>query len=369
MFYAIRILVNQPIRLILTIGGISLCMILILFLMGVYRGVADGSVEYIRENNADFWILQKNSTNILRGTSILRAQSEQTIRLNVNVEEVSPVLLLLTNITSYRGNSTVFLAGYNPNQKLGGPPKIKTGRSIESSNEIVIDQSYAKKYNYKIGDNIIILSDTLIIVGISEGTNAFVIQYAFTTLEQTQSIIGFSGLITCFLVKIKDGSDRIKIKGELQESLNGCVVYEHNEFLENNIKEMEAGFLPILSAIAMFGAVVLTSVLSLILSINILEKKKDFAVLKILGAPKGFLPGIVIHQAGLIIVFSWLTALFLFYPIDIVIEALIPEINTITNLSQIFFILIIGMVIGLISSVLSIRRLKKIYPLEVFYEK
>jgi len=52
--------------LALTIGGVSLCIVLMFFLLAVYRGVADGSVEYIRRNKADLWVLQRNATNILR---------------------------------------------------------------------------------------------------------------------------------------------------------------------------------------------------------------------------------------------------------------------------------------------------------------
>lgn len=369
MFYAFRILCNQPTRLILTVLGISLCMMLILFLMGVYRGVADGSVEYIRENKADFWILQKNSTNILRGTSILRSHKEETIKLNENVESVSPVLLLLTNIKSKNGNSTVFLTGYDPDITLGGPPKIKEGRGVKLSSEIVLDRSFAKKNKLNLGDKISIITDTLTIVGISEGTNAFVIQYAFTTLEQTQSVIGYPGLVTFFLVKLKNGSNKSKIKKELDDSLKGCVIYDQSEFLQNNIKEMESGFLPILLALTAFGAVVLTSVLSLILSINILEKKREFAVLKILGAPNGFLPGIVLQQAVLIIFISWLTAIILYMPVKVLIENLIPEVSAKTELSHIVTVLIIGLVAGIVSSIISIRKVRKIYPLEVFYEK
>ena len=37
--YAIRILLRQPVRSVLTVGGIALCIVLMLFLLGVYRGI------------------------------------------------------------------------------------------------------------------------------------------------------------------------------------------------------------------------------------------------------------------------------------------------------------------------------------------
>lgn len=369
MTYSIKILSAQPVRLSLTVCGVALCMILMLFLLGIYRGVADGSVDYIRENKADLWILQNNTTNILRGTSFLSSSQGRVIKKYNDVQTVSPVLLLLTNIKNGKDNLTIFLAGYDPSLKLGGPPKIINGRNVKEDDEIVLDRSFAVKNNFNVGDKVRLQDDSLTVVGISSGTNAFVIQYAFTTLNEAQSLSGIPGLVTCFLIKLNDAGNAVKASCDIQGRLKGISVYPYREFLQNNIKEMESGFLPILYAIAFLGAVVLTAVLSLILSINILEKKKDFAVLKMLGAPKFFLPAIVVQQAVLICIFSGLVSAAAFFPLAELIEKISPEVCTKTTVSQIAAVQCAGIIMGLISSSVSIRRIRKIYPLEVFYDK
>jgi putative ABC transport system permease protein len=340
-----------------------------LFLFGIYRGVADGSVEYIRENKVDLWVLQRNSTNILRGTSILSAYQKERIKKNKNVEEASPVLLLLTTVKNSDKRSTIFLAGYDLATGLGGPPKIIKGRTISADNEIVLDNSFALNNGINVGDDLVILDDTLKVTGISSGTNAFVIQYAFTTLDEAQTLLGFPGIVTCYLVKTKNGSDVNKTAEELQSLITGSAVYNHSDFLANNIKEMESGFLPILYAVAALGAIVLTTVLSLILSINILERKKDFAVMKMLGAPSGFLPQLIIQQALFITLTSGLLSVLLFFPLVLTIEQLSPEVSTITTPFQILVVLSIGLIMGMLASVMALSRLRKIYPLEVFYER
>ena len=170
MLYTIKILLHQPTRFVLTVIGISFCMILMLFLFGIYRGVADGSVEYIRENKVDLWVLQRNSTNILRGTSILSAYQKERIKKNKNVEEASPVLLLLTTVKNTDKRSTIFLAGYDPATGLGGPPRIIKGRTISGDDEIVLDNSFALNNGFNVGDDLVILDDTLKVTGISSGT-------------------------------------------------------------------------------------------------------------------------------------------------------------------------------------------------------
>ena len=70
--YATATLREQPQRLALTVAGVALCVILMLFLLAVYRGVAVGSIAYVASSDADVWVLQRHAANILRshGASI-----------------------------------------------------------------------------------------------------------------------------------------------------------------------------------------------------------------------------------------------------------------------------------------------------------
>ncbi len=364
--YAIRILLHQPFRYLLTAGGIGLCIVLMLFLMGIYRGVADGSVDYIRQNQADLWILQRNTTNILRGTSILSTAHGYVLNGIPELENVSPVLFLLSTIKMRGRSATVFLAGYDPAARHGGPPGLVDGRNILSDNEVVLDKSFAAKYGLQIGDTVRINHDTLRIIGFSTGTNAFVIQYAFVSLKQAQSLIDYHTLVTCYCADIKTGQELGPVRDDLLREVPGIVVYSHDEFLLNNIYEMQSGILPLLYAVAVLGSIVLTVILTLILSINILEYRMDFAIMKTLGAPAGYLPGLIINQAFFLTSGAVVIGLVLFFPIVFLIREISPEIETITSFGHILTILLVVAVMSLLSALIAIRKLGKIYPLEVF---
>jgi len=364
--YAVRTLRSQPLRLILTIGGVALCVILMFFLISVYRGVADGSVEYVRQNSTDLWVLQRNATNILRGSSLISAAQGEKIRQISGVKSVSPVLLILATIKKGDRDRTVFLTGFDPEEGLGGPPQLASGRTVLKDDEIVLDKAFAAKFKFKMGDHVEIQKHSLEIVGISTGTNAFVIQYAFVTLRFAQKMMGFPGIVTCCLVKVKDRNNLEKVAGKIREELPGLEVYDHKTFLENNIREMESGFLPLLYTVAVIGAVVLTVILSLLLSVNILEKRKDFAVLKTLGSPKGFLRRLIIEQALLISSAASVVAMIVFFPMVQLIEKISPEVSTKSTVGQIIVVVIVVEIMSLISSFLSIRGLRRIYLLEAF---
>jgi len=364
--YVLRILIAQPLRLMLTLLGIALCIILIMFIIGIYNGVAEGSVEYIKKTKADIWVLQANSTNILRGSSLLRAGYLNVIKKDTSVKSSTSVLILLTNIKIQKRNATVLLTGYVPGSE-GGPPKIIDGREVQLNNEIVLDKSFSAKYDLIIGNEILIKEDTLIVVGICSGTNAVVTQYAFVTLEYAQSTVELPGLASFFILNCNSGTNLSALQKRIEDKLPGRFsIYQNQKFLENNIAEMEAGILPLFFAISAIGGIVLAIILSLILSVNILERRKDFAVMKVLGSPKSFLYNLIISQALLLALISELVGVILFYPLVNFIEKISPEVNTIINSNHLIFITLVTCIISFVSALFSCRRIRKIYPLEVF---
>jgi putative ABC transport system permease protein len=364
--YSLHILRAQPLRSALTVGGIALCAVLMLFLLSIYRGVADGSVEYIRHNKTDLWVLQENATNVLRASSILSRGHGKILEGIHGVRSVSPILFLLSTIRKGEQGSTVYLTGYDPSTGVGAPPSLVQGRHVQDDRDIVLDQSFAEKYGFRLGDCIILKGDSLHVVGISGQTNMFVIQYAFVTLRQAQAQIGYPGLVTCYLVRMQDNETPAEMKERIREEIPGLEVFTHDEFLRNNIREMQSGFLPLLYTIAAIGAIVLTTILTLILSMSILERRKDFAVMKTLGSPRRFLDGLVYGQGLYISSAGCAAALGLYYPMVNLIEAISPEVSTRTSMEQILGVCCAVSVMSIVSSYLAVRRIKRIYPLEAF---
>ncbi|MCP4706864.1 MAG: FtsX-like permease family protein [candidate division Zixibacteria bacterium] len=371
--YSLKIFKAQPTRFILSIGGIGLCIILMLFLLASYNGVKIGSMEYITQNKTDLWVMQKNASNIMRCTSVLFPKHLKAIRKSDGVESAAPVLLILTPIKKGNKVATVYLAGYDINeergdrQSLGGPPVIIEGRSIKNDNEIVLDESFVKKYDYFVGEKIIIQNDTLLIVGISQGTNAFVIQYAFVTLKKAQSLVNFP-IATCYLVNIKIEYDLSQVVSNIKKELPDVEIFDHETFIANNLNEMQAGFLPFIYSIVIICAIVLTVIISLLLSISILERRKDFAVMKILGSNSRYLVSQIFGQSFLLCLFGMIVASILFYPLVRTVALLAPEITIKSSLMQFWLVFLMAGAISILSAFLSLHRLRNIYPLEVFYE-
>jgi putative ABC transport system permease protein len=364
--YALKTLLRQPFRSALTAGGIGLCVLLMLFLLSVYRSVATGSVEYIVRNRADCWVLQKGATNILRGTSLLSTAHGAFLSQVPGVVRVSPVLLLLSTVRFRGSDATIFLVGSDPAGGAGGPPEIIAGRKVSSDGDIVLDRAFASKHGIEVGEIVNIKDASLRVVGLSGGTNAFVIQYGFVSITRVRSIAGFPSLTTCFLLDLAPGIRPDSLCGAIQDDLPGVELYTHAEFLANNVREMESGFIPILYAIAILGAIVLASLLTLLLTVIILESRRDFAILRAIGSPDRYVRGVILHLSLLLSFSGTALALTLFPVLAAVVAWLAPEVSTSASAGQMIVVAAVVLGVTLLSATAAIRRLRFIHPLEAF---
>lgn len=362
----LKLILQQKLRFGLTVSGIALCSVLMLFLLSVYRGVAVGSIAYIRNSDADFWIMQKHATNILRSTSLLLTATGEKLKKFDGIKSISPILFVMASTDTPKGPATLFLTGYNSATGFGGPPKIVDGHSINSENQIILDRSFAAKYRLQIGEWLLINGDSLKVVGLSSGTNMFVIQYAFIDIRKLYSLIEINEIATCFQVRLDAKTDPHHFKKSASEDFPNLAFYPRETFIENNVKEMESGLLPLLFMVAFISAVVLSAIISLILTVSVLERRMDYAIIKIIGCPRGFTQQIIIKQAMIFAISGLTVALILYYPLTKLIELASPEISTVTSLGHVIWVLSGVIIISLCSSITPCFKLNHIYPLDVF---
>lgn len=364
--YALKNILHPWLRFILTVTGIALCVILMLFLLSIYRGVSIGSVSYVRDSGADLWVMQQHTNNILRSSSLLPASYLKIIEKTEGVSSVAPIFFVLSSTITPKGTATVYLTGYDIQKDIGGPPAIYKGKPVSNDHEIVLDCSFAAKYSIHVGDSFLIKEDTLLVSGLSSGTNMFVIQYAFVSLRKAHLIVGYPAFVSCFGIKLKPGVNPGVIKNKLLEEFNDIAVFDQETFLKNNQHEMESGILPLLYMQAIIGAIVLTAILSLILSMHVLERRNEYAIMKALGAPVGYLPALIVKQALVFTFFGTVAAVSLFIPLLTLVERISPEVSGNTSIIHVITVVAGTGFICLVSSIIPISKLKGIYPLEVF---
>jgi putative ABC transport system permease protein len=361
-----RLIWKDKSRFFITVGGIGFTVLLILFLFGVYEGVKIGATSYVANNNADIWICQKNSTNLLRSSSFLSTKLENDIK-NVNgVSKTSPILRVLATAEINDKKVTMFIFGYKPDIELGKPPFLENGSTHIKSGEIILDKAFAAKHNFSIGNSLLIQGQKFKVAGISSETNAIVAQFAFTTLQDAQNLIDLPQVCSFYLIKNHPdiGSDLV-IK-ELQNRFPNLAIFSGEEFTSNNLEEMQAGVLPVLWTIAILGTFTGIAVIALMLYSSVLEKKEDYALLKAIGASQRYINFLVIKQSLFGAIFGFFLGLVVNSISSPLISELVPEISLFLTGISVGSVFIISILICSLGSLIPIQKLAKIYPGEVF---
>ncbi len=295
-----------------------------------------------------------------------RVRHGEMIKQVKGVKSIAPLLFFTATVNVPDNTASMHLVGYDPATGKGGPPEMVAGDTLRNDDQIILDYTFAAKYKLKVGDKLPIRDDTLTVAGLCEGTNLFVIQFAFITLSKARDLLGFQSILSCFQVMVEPGSDLLAVAANIRAVSSDIAVYDRVTFLNNNIHEAESGVMPLLYVVALIGAVVLTALLSLILSVYVLEQQKDYAIMKALGAPTGFIPGIVIQQALMLAASGLVIALLLFNPMLDAVKRFSPTISAESTASQVLIVAAGLFIISLLSTILPLLRQRRIYPLDVF---
>jgi len=357
---------GPSIRLVLTVFGVAACVALFVALWSIYRGAFDGAISYIKGVDADLWVLQRSTDNLMRGFSVLPPWYGPELRELEGVESIGRLVMVLAAVEARERRSTVYLIGYEEHTGVGAPPELLAGRPPGSDDEIVLDRSFARKLGLGVTDSVSINGTRLRVVGLSRGTNAIVMQYAFVAISRAQSLLPVPGIVTAYLLRLAPDVDPSKAAGSIRERYSRLSAYTRAEFVANNIRELDDGFLPILLLITSLAAVVLLVILTLILSMDVLERRRDFAIMKILGAPDLTLWLVVARQSLSLATAGLVAGAALAAGLIPGLKLLLPTMNPVFEPWQGLSVLGSVEAIAVVSASVAFLQTRSIYPLEAF---
>jgi putative ABC transport system permease protein len=309
----------------------------------------------VRTAGVDIWIAQRGSDNILKSSSFLPASLARQVAQVGGVRAASPLVRVISK-AEVRGRltSTLFLFGFDPHTRLGAPagaPDLKPG-------ELVLDESFARKYALRIGDTIRIHRKPFRVAGLSEGTNALVSQFGFVRFDDGAAILGLRDTASFIVVR---GTSAAKIRDAFPE----LAVHEQADFVRYHDEEMESGVLPVFAAAAIFGAAVGGFIVALMLYSSVLERRDDYATLKALGAGQRYLLRLVVAQSLLVTIAGCIGGVLLIAALTPLLFRLVPALS-LRYVPAHLWIFPAALVIGAMAAMAPLRVLRRIYPGEVF---
>jgi putative ABC transport system permease protein len=353
-------------RFLITAGGVGFAVMLMMFLSGVLEGVKKGFTRYIADSPATIWVCESNASNLLRSSSFLEPEDRKDLAAFPAVKEVSGLARVFTKAEIRGKQKTLLMFGVDPTSDVGLPRRVIQGKRQLGPRELILDRAFAVKNGLKPGNSLVIKDREFRIAGVSEGTNAVIIQFLFSRLSDAQELLDLGEVVSFFLLTLKDGYDPAAVLRDLKKQFPLMSFFSKEEFIENNKDEIRAGVLPIFWTIAILGGIIGSAVIALMLYGSVLERRAEYALLKSIGARQRDLVFLVVGQSILASLAGCVFGLLAAGLLAPLLLWLVPELTFALKAEDVLLIVAASLFVGLAGSWAPIQKLARIYPMEVF---
>ncbi len=358
-------------RFVLTCLGLGLLLGVVLSMIGIYRGLVVDALTIARAPAVDLWIVEANTRGPFAEASRIPGDTREAIARIAGVAGAGSITYQTVEAEHAGGKLRLYVIGYELTRP-GGPPEIVEGRAIARHHyELVAD----RLSGLEVEDRIALGRNTFTVVGLTrQQVNSGGDPAVYITLPDAQKLqFDLSPPAARLqLARGNGGESRDTVNAvvaRLQANASSDAVAEtvrRWKHLSAITQEAQEGILTsslvdrARRQIGLFTSLLLVVsavIIALIIYTMTMEKLKQIATLKLIGAPDRTIIGMIVQQAlalGLIGFAIGATLIFTikdFFPRRVVLEP-----DNVLALGLIVF------VVCLLSSGLGVRAALRVDP-------
>lgn len=296
-----RFLFSDRRRAALTVLGVAASLLLVLVLGGIFAGAVERVTYYIRTSPAEVFVSQEGVRTIHMSASSLPADTPARVADVPGVDWASPVAFATGSVSGPAGRELSYLIGYDTSTGRGGPADLTRGR-VPAAGEAILDEQAADQLGIGLGDEFTVMGTSVRAVGFSSGGSSITNTTVFVDLAEFERI--HDDQVSYVLAGLESGADPDAVADRIRQAVGGVTVQTREEFATSEarvVTDMSADLLRLMSSI---GLVIALAVIALGLMTATLNRLRDFAVLKALGARTSRLAGVVGMQVAMTVVLA-----------------------------------------------------------------
>ncbi len=358
-------------RFLLTCFGLSLLLGVVLSMIGIYRGLVEDALTLVRTPNVDVWVVESGTRGPFAESSRIPGDTREAIARLHGVAAAGAVTYQSVETVHAGRKLRIYVVGYEQGRP-GGPDRIVTGRPIGRSHyEIVVD----RRTGLAPGNRIRLGRNTFTVVGltddqVSSGGDPVV----YITLLDSQEL-QFELAPPAARRELARGGEpsgtdtinaviaRVSANAVAESVAEAALRWKHlsamtqagqEEILTQSVVERARKQIGLFTAILL---VVSTVIIALILYTMTMDKLKEIATLKLIGASDRTIIGLIVQQALAMGVIGFgfgallITAMKGYFPRRVVLQ---PEDG--------LALALVVLVVCLLSSGLGVRLALKVDP-------
>lgn len=358
-----RNLSAEPVRFGLSVLGVGLAILLAMVVLAVFRGWS-GVGEIVTELPGSLWVTQEGTANPFNSGSTIDPADEALVRVDPAVATVIPVRTRIWALQSGDDDRWVSLMALDATE-IDLPADVRE-RFVPGSGRIVIDEAFARRADLGLGDDFRIHSVTFRIAGIGEGGNAVFAQFAFIDWEDARRLFAPATATTFLLVQSSPGADVAALQASLQERLPNTRIFTSDEFAATLSQEVNDSFLPVLGVILGLGIAIAGAVIVLMVYTATVERRREYAILKAIGADTGVLLRIVLQQTLVVGVGGFIVGAIGAVAATALAAELVPQFVSDVRLLDVGGALVASITVASVAALVPTRYLAGVAPASVF---
>lgn len=363
---AFRNLFQNKIRLLISVGGVALSLLLILSLDAIFTGVEQRITAYIDNSGADIFVAQEDVRNMHMASSWLPDSVTRKVKAVPGVAELTPILYLSNYIVMGDERNLAYIIGLPQDARFGGPWNLSYGNNLPAEGEAIVDRSIAEKSGIRLGDEVEILGEGFEVVGLTEETSSLVNSVAFISMRDFEELRGSFKTLSFLLVKVEAGESPASVAARIQTDVRDVTAQTREEFAAQErrvVKDMSTDVITIMNLI---GFLIGLAVMALTVYTATLARRGEYGILKALGARNSHLYRLVFAQAMLSVIFGFSVGLAATFLLSIIVVHL--ELSMVLAISLASPVKVGGfsLVIAAFSAIFPIRQIAGLDPARVF---
>lgn len=311
MNLAFRDVRHNLFRFLLTCLGLGLLMTVVLAMMGIYNGLVADALNIVKAPQADLWVVEAETQGPFAEASKIPGDTRDAVARLHGVAQAGSITYQTVEAPFEGATLRLYVIGYERG-RLGGPQTITQGRGLQASHfELVADA----KTGLVPGDTLMLGRNRFSVVGLvrdtmnSGGDPAVFLTLADAQVLQTQLAPPAARVQAARGASATGGATVAAVIARLDPNVDAQSVahtvrqWKHLSALTQNQQEdilIKSVVDKARKQIGLFLGILLTVsavVIALIIYTMTMEKLKQIATLKLIGAPNRVIIGLIVQQS------------------------------------------------------------------------
>jgi len=298
-------------RFLLTCFGLSLLLGVVLSMIGIYRGLVEDALTLVRTPVVDVWVVESGTRGPFAESSRIPGDTREAIARLQGVSAAGSVTYQSVETLYGAKKFRFYVVGYEPGRP-GGPDHIATGRPIGRSHyEMVAD----KRTGLSIDNRVELGRDTFTVVGLTDGqVSSGGDPVIYITLKDSQQLQfelappaarreiargtgpGDTDTINAVVARVSPNvsPESVAEAARRWKHLAAMSQAEQELILTRSVVERARKQIGLFTALLLIVSAV---IIALILYTMTMDKLREIATLKLIGAPDRTIVGLILQQA------------------------------------------------------------------------